>query len=89
VISDFGVGQEMYDCWTVSGTVTDGDNSVAGMVVSFGGVLAGYGYSAVVGADGTFSVTEIFAGLQSGTATAQTTDPCGQASNQAEYWVVV
>jgi hypothetical protein len=58
------------------------------MTVSFGGVLAGYGYSAVVGADGTFSLTEGFIGLQSGTATAQTTNSFGQTSNLAQTLVV-
>ncbi len=59
------------------------------MIVSFGGVLAGYGCSAIVGADGAFSLTEIFAGLQAGTATAQTTDSLGNTSNLAADWVVV
>jgi hypothetical protein len=57
------------------------------MTVSFGGVLGGYGYSAVVGPGGEFSVTEIFAGLQTGTATAQGIDSLGHTSNLAEYYV--
>jgi hypothetical protein len=82
------VAQVDPDCWTLSGTVTDSGVIVAGMTVSFGGVFAGYGCSAVVNADGSFSDTAIFNGLQSGTATAQTTNPLGQTSNLAETNVV-
>jgi hypothetical protein len=76
------------DIWTLSGTVTDSGVNVAGMTVSFGGVFAGYGCSAVVNADGSFSETVVCEGLQSGTATAQTTNPLGQTSNLAETIVV-
>lgn len=67
---------------TLSGTVTD-DASVAGLTVSFGGVLAQYGLTATVQADGTFSVTAQLFGIQSGTATALTHDVQGLASNTA------
>ena len=88
VITNFTAAQENNEVWILSGTVTDSGVNVAGMTVSFGGVFAGYGASAVVNADGSFSETGVFEGLQSGTATAQTTNPLGQASNLAETIVV-
>jgi hypothetical protein len=78
------VAAEGDNVWTLEGTVVDGDNDVAGMTVVFGGVFASYGQSATVNADGTYSLTASFPGLQSGTATAQTTD-----SNVAWQQVVV
>ena len=88
MIDNFTVANDEYESWTLSGTVTDSGVNVAGMTVSFGGVFAAYGRSAVVGADGSFSLTGVFEGLQSGTATAQTTNPLGQTSNLAETNVV-
>jgi hypothetical protein len=43
----------------------------------------------VVGVDGSFSLTETLVGLQAGTATAQTWNYLGQASNLAETNVVI
>ena len=45
VISDFGAKQGPEDFWTFSGIVSDEDDNVEGMIVYFGGVLAGYGYT--------------------------------------------
>ena len=89
VITDFGAVQGRGDFWTFEGTVTDPDDSVEGMVVTFGGVLEGYNVSAVVQADGTFSLTQPFPGLENGIASAQTQDPHGAFSNVAECYVLV
>ena len=75
--------------WTFSGTVTDVDDSVQGMNVTFGGVLTGYGWSAAVQSDGSFSLGAEFVGLQSGSATAQTQDWAHMWSNLAVYEVLV
>jgi hypothetical protein len=87
-ISDFLCINHMGPYWTLQGKVTDSDSPVEGMVINFGGVLAGYNYTAVVQADGTFSVTEYFQGLQSGTATAQTADQNNNQSNLAMYMII-
>ncbi|HUT09616.1 MAG TPA: hypothetical protein VMY42_03905 [Thermoguttaceae bacterium] len=89
VISGFfgTVGPVSY--WTFSGMVTDVDDVVEGMVVTFGGVLSSYQVTATVQSDGTFSLTDQFVGLQSGTATAQTNDDEPLASNEAWYYVVI
>jgi hypothetical protein len=55
--------------------------------VTFGGVLADYGVTAIVQADGSFSITYQFVGLQSGIATAVTADLTGQTSNTASTYV--
>ena len=89
VISDFAAILELGDLWTLTGTVTDVDDPVAGMVVSFGGVFANFGVTATVQADGTFSLTGEFLGLQSGTATAQTQDPHGLYSDETCYEITV
>ena len=69
--------------WDLEGMVTDGTLPVAGLTVQFGGVLAKYGFTAIVEADGSYSVTEQLANVQSGTATAQTQDSAGHKSNVA------
>lgn len=77
------------DVWTFSGTVTDVDDSVQGWQVSFGGILSTYGYTATVNADGTFEIIQQFPNLQSGMATASTSDPHGLQSALASYEVFV
>ena len=57
VISNFYCINDVEDCWTLSGTVTDTDDPVQGDIVTFGGVLASYNLTATVGADGVFSFT--------------------------------
>jgi hypothetical protein len=89
VISNFSGSPIGGDFWTFEGTVTDPDDNVQGMTVTFGGVLAGYNITTTVLSDGTFTFTQDLVGLQRGTATAQTQDPHGALSNLAEYWVVV
>lgn len=87
VISDFSCSQVFADYWTLSGTVTDVDDDVEGMVVDFGGVFSSYGVSATVQADGSFSLTHEFIGLGTGWATAQTEDDDDASSNLAMYFV--
>jgi hypothetical protein len=71
--------------WSFSGTVAD--ESPAGLTVTFGGLPSLVGKTATVNANGTFSLTvELLAG-EEGTATAQTCDWWGQASNEA--WCLV
>jgi len=89
VISDFVGVEGPGDYWTFSGMVTDVDDVVEGMIVVFGGVLEPYNVSAVVEADGTFSLCDEFPGLQSGLASAQTQDDEGALSNLALYDIQV
>jgi hypothetical protein len=89
VISNFGGTEGPENFWTFAGTVTDPDQEVAGMIVTFGGVLEGYGYTAIVQADGTFTLTKEFPGIYSGTASAQTFDSLGMSSNLATYYITV
>lgn len=89
VITDFGGVKGPGDGWTFSGEVTDVDDNVEGMIVVLGGVLEGYNVTATVQADGTFSLTDYFPGLESGTATAQTEDDASLESNVAWYLVTV
>jgi autotransporter-associated beta strand protein len=90
VISNFYCINDFSDFWTLTGTVTDNDDPVEGDIVTIGGVLASYHLTATVGADGVFSVTvDGLPGLESGTGTAQTTDPHGVLSNIACYWIIV
>ncbi len=89
VISDFGGTEGWGDYWTFSGVVTDVDDDVEGMIVTFGGVLASYNVTATVDADGTFSLTDEFPGLQGGIVTAQTEDDEGLESNVAQYLIIV
>jgi hypothetical protein len=83
VITTFGYTQLASDEWTFRGTVTDVDDSVTGLTVDFGEVLAPYNVTATVQADGTFSVTQVLNGLQAGTATAWTFDTHNLKSNVA------
>jgi hypothetical protein len=88
IISNFRASQPIGPFWIFSGKVTAGDNPVAGRIVTFGGVLAKYHITATVKANGTFSVTEYLPGLQCGTATAQTHDVRGVASNLAMCGII-
>jgi autotransporter-associated beta strand protein len=88
-ISNFYCISEYADIWTLTGTVTDKDDPIAGYTITFGGVLAGYNLTTTVGADGVFTLTVELHGLQSGTGTAQTPDPHGVLSNNAGCWIMV
>lgn len=89
VIEDFTVVQAVPSAYTFSGRVLDANDPVQGFVVTFGGVVDGYGVTATVGADGYFETTAVLVGLHSGFATAQTRDPHGALSNTALYYVLV
>jgi hypothetical protein len=80
-IQDFGAAEERTDVWTLEGRVL-GD-SVAGLLVSFGGLPSLEGRTAVVEDDGWFHLTIQLQPGESGTATAQTTDLAGRRSNLA------
>jgi hypothetical protein len=89
VISNFNCANTISYCWTLSGTVTDANDPVAGDVVTFGGVFASYNLTTTVESNGSFSLTVVLEGLEAGTGTAQTSDPHGALSNLACFWVVV
>jgi hypothetical protein len=78
----FMAKHEMNDIWDLEGTVTDQGASVAGMKVTFGGVLAKYGVTATVLANGSYCATEPLPNVATGTATAKT-QVAGMASNTA------
>jgi hypothetical protein len=88
-ITDFTVIPGPGDTYTLSGMVTDLDQEVVGMVVTFGGVFESYGITAIVQADGTFETTKICVGLYTGTGTAWTYDSLGMMSNEAIFYVTV
>ncbi|MBN2291190.1 MAG: hypothetical protein JXM70_02120 [Pirellulales bacterium] len=89
VISNFSGSDQGEDRWTFSGTVSDVDDVIEGMVVTLGGILASYNITATVQSDGTFSVTDTFVGLTSGEATAQTEDDDSAESNVAVFTVMI
>jgi hypothetical protein len=88
-ISDFQIIPGPADTWTISGTVSDLEQDVVGMVVFFGGVLQEYHYTAIVQEDGTFQITRMCVDLNNGTATAQTFDDLGLMSNLAVFYITV
>jgi hypothetical protein len=82
VISNFTASQLGGGYWTFQGQVTD-DQSVAGLVVTLGGLPSLNGVTATVNSQGWFSVTVKLKPGESGTATAQTADLWGMPSNTA------
>jgi hypothetical protein len=86
VISHFTASHSVGNYWTFSGQVTD-DQSVAGLVVTLGGLPSLAGVTVTVNSQGWFSITVQLGPNESGTATAQTTDAGGLAPNVA--WTVV
>jgi hypothetical protein len=79
VINDFVYAHAGADAYTFQGTVID--ENPDGMVITFGGILAGE--TALVQADGSFSITRIITPGTVGDVTAITTDDGGLVSNQA------
>jgi hypothetical protein len=79
VITSFSMVQEANGWWHLSGTVNY--PNPAGLTVNFGGVAALAGKTAPVQADGSFAADFPLGTTFSGTASAQTTDWWGQASN--------
>jgi hypothetical protein len=88
VIYNFAVDQSSEGSWTISGQVYDPDDNVEGMTVYFGGVLAKYGLTATVDANGNFFIAVEISDIQGGTATAQTYDWSLNPSNLAQCYVI-
>lgn len=72
--------------WLILGSVSDPDDDLVGRTLTFGGVLEPFNITAVVQADGSFTVTRFLDGLQEGMGTATITDQHG-ASGSASYWL--
>lgn len=85
VVSNLSASAGNYDVWTITGTVTD--EHAAGLTVTFGGLPALAGRTAVVQADGTFTLSVVIPANQSGYITAQTHDWWGVASNIDEEMI--
>ena len=88
VITNF-FATEQQGHWTLSGNVTDVDDDVDGMVVTFGGVLAGRDVEAVVNGNSNFLIEADLEGVVSGSVSAQTEDPHGAPSNVASVFVLI
>ncbi len=87
VITSFQARHLQADMWIFTGQVQDA--SLAGIVVSFGGLTSLQGQSATVDSNGWFTLTVQLQPGESGTATAQATDALGLVSNVAICWVVL
>jgi hypothetical protein len=88
VITNFQATHDSGNFWTFTGQVTD-TGGVAGLIVTFGGLVSLQGKTAAVNADGSFSLTIALQPRECGTATAQTTDYAGLTSNVATADVTV
>jgi hypothetical protein len=85
-INNFTASSMGGNYWTFKGQVTD-DQSVAGLVVTLGGLPSLQGVTVTTNSQGWFSYTCQLGAGESGTATAQTQDIWGVLSNVA-MWVV-
>jgi hypothetical protein len=85
VISDLSASCGNYDVWTITGKVTD--EHAAGLTVTFSGLAAVQGKTAVVQADGTFTLSVVIPSNQSGYIQAQTHDWWSVASNIDEEMI--
>ena len=83
-ILDFLATETTPGMWTFTGRVID-DESVYGLLIDFGGILAGQ--STMVRPDGTFELTILLDPNATGIATATVTDWDGITSHQVEYAV--
>lgn len=86
VIYPFTATQSDANAWIFRGTVTA--PNLQGLTITFGGIPSLAGRTAIVAADGTFSLVVTLGNGEYGTATAQTTDQLGQNSNRAAAPVV-
>jgi hypothetical protein len=84
VISNLTVYQANANTWVITGSVAD--ESAAGLVIQFSGLASLAGKTAVVGANGTFSLTFQLQPGEQGEVYAQTADWWGLNSNQAGVW---
>jgi hypothetical protein len=85
VISNLWASAGNYDVWTITGTVTD--EHAAGLTVTFWGLQAVAGKTAVVQADGSFTLSVVIPSNQSGYIYCQTTDWWGAQSNIDEEMI--
>jgi hypothetical protein len=85
VISNLWASAGNYDVWTITGTVTD--EHAAGLTVTFWGLPAVAGKTAVVQADGSFTLSVVIPSNQSGYIYCQTTDWWGAQSNIDEEMI--
>ena len=69
------------------GTVSDVDDNVTGMTVTFGGVLEPYNLTATVNSDGSFYLAGYFS-FNSGDATVYATDDSGDDSDIVWQYVI-
>ena len=83
----FHAANTITDLWDFDGTVTDHGHPVSGLKVQFGGVLAKYHLTATVETSGRYEISEQLRDLMAGTATAQTRDAAGKASNVAMTFI--
>jgi len=81
VISNFTAVEGWNNTWELSGYVAD--EQPGGLIVNFGGVAAAYGRSATTDAQGQFSGSFLFDGIEAGTITATTVDNENLSSNVA------
>jgi hypothetical protein len=86
-INNFQAVRVACNTFTISGTVSNAQ--AAGMTVTLGGLPDMVGCTITVRADGTFSASFDLAKGESGTLTAQTTDPWGLTSALAQTYVMV
>ncbi len=78
IIQGFTATENSNNYWTFSGWVSD--ESAPGLIVQFGGLPSVTGKTAVVGTDGTFSLTVQLQPGEAGDVTAQVTDWWGLMS---------
>ena len=78
------IGVKVGGTWVFTGTVID-DEEVAGLTVTFGGLLAGH--TATVQVDGTFVFAHVFPPNTVGVVTAVVTDLDGLLSEQEQCGV--
>lgn len=76
----------LFGIWTLEGRVSDPDDSLVGMTVTFGGVFANYNLSTTVNADNTYSLQWMSDERPEGFGSATVTDPHG-ATGMYETWV--
>jgi hypothetical protein len=81
VIEDFHACEGLGRVWTFTGVVID--EYPGGLTVTFGGIPSLQAVTAITSGSGTFVVTVVLQPGESGTATAQTVDNEGLASNVA------
>lgn len=85
-ITNFTATQGALHSWTFTGKVTD-DQATSGLTVYFGGLPELKGETAVVAADGTFTLTVTLAAGESGNVTCNVADVWGANSNTGSTFI--